>query len=496
MNILQSAFAGASWLAFFRIISQTFSWITTIIIARILVPEDYGMMEMATIFTGYVVLFSEIGLGSAIVQRDEITEDELSSIFWFVVGWGFLLSLSCLVIAYPTAAVFHNESLIPLTQSVAVIFMLGALIIVPQNILLRNLKFKLIGLIEATSVIISCVSMIIMASLGSGVWTLIGGNIVKTACRAVLVMSFSEWRPRFSFGFDRLKPYLQYGINVAVGNTFYYIYMKSDRFFAGRMLGASKLGYYSMALQLSVIPTDKVISLINRVSFPLFSRCQNDPKTFNDFFLKMVKILGIISLPLYCGGIFIADELILALLGTKWIDAIIPFKMLCVAQIFVALASVNAIVYNAKGLPRVNVYFNLANVILLPLSFFIAARYGLIYVAIPWITIHPLIRIVQTWMTLRLLALRISSYLKAISHPVYAVLSMMVVLISFRSVYFAALEPQKGVNVVYIIATLVLGAASYVGYYALFQRNVISVLWGLLTRRERPVLQSEPKMEA
>lgn len=496
MNILQSAFAGASWLAFFRIISQTFSWITTIIIARILIPEDYGMMEMATIFTGYVVLFSEIGLGSAIVQRDEITQDELSSIFWFIVGWGFLLSLSCIVIAYPTAAVFRNESLIPLTQSMAIIFMLGALIIVPQNILLRELKFKVTGLIEATSVIISCVSMIIMASLGSGVWTLIGGNIVRTACRAVLVMSFSGWRPRLSFEFDRLKPYLHYGIHVAIGNSLYYVYTKSDCFFAGRMLGASKLGYYSMALQLAVIPTDKVISLINRVSFPLFSRCQNDPKTFNDFFLKMVKILGIIALPLYCGGIFIADEVILALLGIKWMDAIIPFKMLCVAQIFVALASVNAIVYNAKGLPRVNVYFNLVNVILLPLSFFVAARYGLIYVAIPWITVHPLIRIVQTWMTLRLLALRISSYLKAISHPVYAVLSMMAVLVFFRSVYFDVFVPRQETDVIYIIATLIIGAASYVGYYALFQRNVITVLWELVTRRNRPMPQDDAKVEA
>lgn len=483
MNMLQTAFSGASWLALFRIISQTFSWITTIIIARILVPEDYGMMEMATILTGYVVLFSEIGLGAAIIQREEITRDELSSIFWFVVGWGVLLSLSCIVLAYPTAAIFRNKDLIPLTQAMAIIFILGSLIIVPQNILLRELRFKATGLIEAVSVIISCIAMIIMASLGSGVWTLIGGNIVRTACRAALVLSLSGWVPRFRFGFDQLRPYLRYGISVAVGNSLYYLYTKSDCFFAGRLLGASRLGYYSMALQLSAIPTDKVISLINRVSFPLFSRCQNEPETFNDFFLKMVKILGIIALPLYCGGVFIADELILALLGPKWMDAVLPFKMLCIAQIFIALASVNGIVYNAKGLPRVNLYFNLVNIMILPLSFFVVARYGLVYVAVPWITIHPIIRIGQTWMTLRMLSLRVSSYLRAISHPIYAVVSMIVILILFRSFYFTIIDPQKSMDVVYIVMTLVLGAASYVGYYLLFQRNVVAVLWGLVRRR-------------
>lgn len=494
MNVLQAAFTGASWLAFFRVISQTFSWVSTIIIARILVPGDYGMMEMATIFTGYVGLFSEIGLGAAIVQREEITQDELSGIFWFVVLWGFLLSLSCMIIAYPTAAVFHNKNLIPLTQTMSILFILGSLVIVPQNILVRELKFKVSGFISTTSIIISCISMIIMASLGFGVWTLIGGNIVRTACRAILLLSFSGWRPRFKFGFDRLKPYLRYGANIAVGNSLYYFYTKSDRFFAGRMLGASKLGYYSMALELSAIPTDKVISLINSVSFPLFSRTQNDPETFNDFFLKMVKILSIIALPLYCGGIFVADELILALLGPKWINAIMPFKLLCVAQIFIALGSVNAIVYNAKGLPRVNVYFNLVNLIMLPLSFFVAVRYGLIYVAVPWITVYPLIRIGQTWMTLRLLSLRISSYLEAISHPIYAVASMMAVLTLFQSIYFTEINPYRNMDIVYIIATIVLGAASYVGYYALFQRNVISVLWKLVKHRGRSVSQNEAQL--
>ncbi len=487
MNILHAAFAGASWLALFRIISQSFSWIATIIIARILVPGDYGMMEMATIFTGYVVLFSEIGLGSAIVQRDEITDDELSSIFWFVVGWGFVLSLSCILIAYPTAAIFKNNTLIPLTQSMSIVFILGSLIIVPQNILLRELKFKLTGLIEAIAVIISCISMIMMAKTGSGVWTLIIGNIVRTGCRAFMVMVFSGWRPRFKFGFDQLRPYLRYGINVAAGNSLYYFYTKSDCFFAGRMLGASKLGYYSMALQLSVIPTDKVISLINRVSFPLFSRCQNDTATFNDFFLKMVKILTIIAMPLYCGGIFLADELISLLLGPKWIDAIIPFKMLCIAQIFVALASVNAIVYNAKGLPRVNLYFNLVNFIMLPLSFFIAARYGLIYVAIPWITVHPLIRIGQTLMTLKLLSIGLSKYLKTISHPIYAVMLMIMILTLFRSFYFNVIDPHRTMDIIYVIAVIAIGAACYLGYYALFQRNVIAGLWGVVRRRD-PVL--------
>lgn len=174
----------------------------------------------------------------------------------------------------------------------------------------------------------------------------------------------------------------------------------------------------------------------------------------------------------------------------KGMFAILSSEIETFAQrlIFPALGSVNAMVYTAKGVPQINVYLNLVNISLLPLSFFIAAQYGLIYVAVPWITLYPLIRIGQTWLALRLLSLRISSYLEAISHPICAVASMMVILVLFRSIYFWVIEPQKSSEIVYIIATLVLGAASYVGYYALFQRNVILVLWELARRREHSSL--------
>ena len=121
MSVIKKAFKGAIWLSLFRTISQAFSWAATIIVARILVPEDYGLMEMATILTGYVALFSELGLGTAIIQREEIKDEELSSSFWLMVFWGFILAFICIILAYPTVAIFNEKRILRVTQSVSLL---------------------------------------------------------------------------------------------------------------------------------------------------------------------------------------------------------------------------------------------------------------------------------------------------------------------------------------------------------------------------------------
>jgi PST family polysaccharide transporter len=135
MSIVDKAFKGAIWLTLFRGSGQIFSWLTTIIVARILSPSDYGLMDMATILTGYVVLFSSLGLGMAIIQRENITENALSSLFWLLVSWGFFLAIVCLFLAYPTVAIFNEPRLLRVTQSVSILFLVGGLLIVPNNIL-------------------------------------------------------------------------------------------------------------------------------------------------------------------------------------------------------------------------------------------------------------------------------------------------------------------------------------------------------------------------
>jgi len=433
-------------------------------------------MEMATILTGYVVLFSELGLGAAIIQREDIQDEELSSLFWFVVFWGFVWGLSCIILAYPTVAIFNEVRIFRVTQAASLLYILGSLLIVPRNILTRELRYKTIGFIDTVAVIISCTLMIVIAKCGGGVWTLIGGLIIRDFIRAIIVFPVISWRPTFHFNFVEIRPFLKFGLNIAAGRTLYYMYTKSDRFFGGRILGSAILGYYSFALQLSSIPTDKLVSFINSVSFPVFSRYQKKNDKFNKFFLRLVKMIAFITFPIYIGGFFIADELIPLILGSKWMSIIVPFKFLCLAQLIISITTVNAVVINAKGLPHWNLYVNMINVLLMPASFYIAAKHGLNYLVIPWLTIQPLVRIGQTWITLRLLAISISDYFKSLMHPLFAVVTMLFVLSLSKFIYFQTLNPHFTNLVPYLVLTIIMGIISYAGYVMIFNRSFITAL--------------------
>ena len=479
MSIIHKAFKGSIWLAFFNGISQTFSWIATVIIARILIPEDYGLMAMAMILTGYVELFSELGLGAAIIQRERITEKELSSLFWFVLLFGILIGLSCILLAYPTVAIFNEKRILRVTQSACLLYILGSMLIVPRNMLERELRFKALGFIDAIANIISCIMMIIIAKSGGGVWTLMAGLMIRRLIMAILFFVASSWKPFFHFNISDIKPFLRFGLNIAIARTLYYIYQNSDRFFAGRLLGSTKLGYYSFALQLSNIPTDKVVSFINRISFPVFSRYQKKNEQFNKFFLKLTELISFIVFPLYIGGFFIADQLIPIVLGSKWESIIVPFKLLCISRLINANTIINAVVLNAKGYPHWNLYLTIVNVLILPPSFYFLARHGIVYLVIPWITIEPLVRVIHTWATLRLLEIPFSDYFKAFIHAILGTVFMLFFLTVAKSIYFNKINTLTQDLRLYSIMIIVIGTITYGIYVMLFQRSLITSILNL-----------------
>ncbi|MBT7260058.1 MAG: oligosaccharide flippase family protein, partial [Desulfobacula sp.] len=163
MSVIQKAVQQGSWLAAFKGATQLISWAATIIIARILVPDDYGLMDIATVLTGYASLFSELGLGAAIIQKKDTGQQAVSSVFWFTLMIGLFFGLLCFLLAHPTAVLFNEPRVIPLTRSVSLIFIINGLSIVPLNLMKKQLNFKMIGGIEMLSGLGSCLGMMGMA---------------------------------------------------------------------------------------------------------------------------------------------------------------------------------------------------------------------------------------------------------------------------------------------------------------------------------------------
>ncbi len=426
MSIVKKVFTGASWLAGFNIISQIFSWSITIVVARILVPADYGLMEVSTILTGYAAMFSELGLGSAIIQRRNSAPNEISSVFWFSFLISLLFALFCFPLSYFTAQIFKEPRVIYLTQAVALVFIFSGLQIVPFNLLKKELRFKAVGIIQMCGVIVSCVLMLILAHMGAGVWTLMIGMIVRSFVQMVLSYGMVKWRPRFYFNMKEATPYIKFGVATAISRSMFYVYDKSDRFFAGRIWSAKILGYYSLALQLAKLPTEKITVVINQVSYPAFSKLQDDPDAFNKFYLNIVKITMTMVLPLFVGGFLVSRELIEVLLGHKWMPIIFVFQYLCLTQVLTSLNAVNSFVHNAQGRPKWSMIYHGICAVFMPVSFYVAVQYGLNAMVVPWFTTYVFLCFGWIFVTIKKINIGLGSYISNIRHQLFATVAMIV----------------------------------------------------------------------
>jgi O-antigen/teichoic acid export membrane protein len=459
MSVESAVLKGASWLGFFKVISQLFSWAVTVMVARILVPGDYGVMEMATLLTSYAFFFSELGLGAAIIQRPKLTQAELSSIFWFGLGVSLLFAVSCFFLAYPTAAIFNEPRVIPLTKAVSVLFVVSGLQLVPLNLLKKDLRFKDVGRIQMIGVVVSCMSMLLIAHMGGGVWTLIGGHIIRAVTNLVQFAVKTNWTPDLHFRLSEVRSYLSFGISVAIARSLFFLYSKSDRIFAGRAFAATVLGYYSYALQLAEIPTEKIVVLINQVSFSAFSHLQDDAPQFNRLYLNMVRTTATIVLPMFLGGFMVGQDLIRLLFNPKWYPMIPLFEYLCLAQIVTALNAINSFVHTARGRPEFALRFNAVMALFLPLSFYLAVQHGINAIVIPWFTTYFIICGGWLLFTLRSISISVRLYGRVLWAPAVATLAMCLV-ISLSKVPLARLTSTSP-SIVALITEILAGAAVY-----------------------------------
>ncbi len=429
-------------------------------------------MEMATIFTGYISFFVEFGIGTGIINKDKISKEELSSTFWFLLLWGLLLAVTCLGLAPVTVSFFSEPGLYHLTQAVGILFIISSLSIVPRSILHRDLRFKEVGIIEIISVVTSCLIMVIAAMYGAGPWTLLLGHISKELISLILFFVRSRFIPSFCFSFYLFTPLLRFGTPVVLSTSLYYIYTKADRFFGGRAFGAEELGYYAIGLQLAAIPVEKIVSILQSVLFPALSKLKHQRENFNTVYLSFVEFLGLITFPLFIGGILVAPELVIVVLGEKWRPAIPPLQILLAGQLVMAISAPNGLIHAARGVPKWNLVFNMILTPALVVGFYFSAKEDELYkLALPWVTIFPLFQGAYIYITNRELGITMRRYLSHLMHPFFACLCMSACIMGINSFWSESKETPY-----YLSITIPLGALSYCLYFMTIGKNSIKRL--------------------
>jgi len=475
MNLKEKVMSGLRWSAGLRLLGQLFTWAVTIVVIRLLTPEDYGLMALAGVFIAFLSMINELGLGAAIVQRGDLDQRDLQSIFGFVLVASLLFSC-LLVVGAPLVAGFYNEpQLTTMLWILSLIFLFSGFSVLPRALLLKKLAYKKIATIELVGAIAGSVCTLTMALGGMGVWSLVGGYLSIRVVSMIGYYLFQPFLHRPTLRIKGMGAVLTYSGQLTLSRILWYLYTSAAAtLIIGKVLGKEILGLYGVGVYLACLPMEKVGGIINQVAFPAFSTMQDDPQHAGKQFLRAVRVLCFFSIPTFWGMSSIAPEIIKVFLGEKWLAAVVPLQ---VVAFIVPLRMVRNIMMPAlTGLGRADLDLKneIVAVVLMPLAILVATRWGLLGVSMVWVLIFPAIFIVNLENTRKLLKLSFSAAYREMWRAVLAGLVMYLSLIILKNVSIVDFTPQ--INMLIYMA---FGAAVYGSMTILMNHLVLREVIGL-----------------
>jgi PST family polysaccharide transporter len=391
---------------------------STVILARLLTPQDYGLIAMITAVTGFVALFKDLGLSMATVQKDIITHEQISTLFWINVALSVIVMLVALALA-PAIAWFSGEpKLQPLTLVMAVGFVFGGLCAQHSALLRRQMRFGTLALIDILQLAVSVVVGIITALAGAGVWALVYMTLSGSLFNAVAVWIVCRWRPSLPVRHAGVRSMLGFGANLTGFNILNYFARNLDNVLIGRVCGSVSLGLYAKAYGLLMFPITQITAPITSVAVPALSRLQNDPEQYKRYYYRAINVIAFITMPLVLILAALSKEIILIVLGDQWVGAARIFKVLA----FVAL--IQPIGANPTGWVFVSLgqtdRFLRWGMFIVPItiaSFVIGLPWGVLGVALSYMICGYLMLVPCLWWAFRCSPLSIYGWLRAIGRP-------------------------------------------------------------------------------
>jgi PST family polysaccharide transporter len=317
-DLKQKVTSGVYWSGLGRVVQQLVQFGLSVILARLLSPKEYGLMAMSMVFTGFAGMLADAGFNTAIVQRKELKETHIHTVFWMTFSSGLALSLLTFVLS-PLLAEFYTEpSLAPIFRVISLNFIFGGIGNVPSALLQRRMQFRTIAKIDISSLLLSGMVGVAMAMSGAGVWSLVGQSISASLLTSTFRCVSCRWLPKAIFCRSALKEIWSFSGSLYGFNFINYWSRTADNLLVGRFFGAPALGVYNRAYALMLLPITQINSVISQVIFPVFSSIQDDKERVKRIYLRAIGIVTLVAFPIMFGMLVTAGPFIETVYGRKW----------------------------------------------------------------------------------------------------------------------------------------------------------------------------------
>lgn len=454
-----------AWTGVVKWTTQILTWVSTVVVARVLTPADYGLVAIASTIINFVTMINEFGLGTAVVTNRTLSHRQVGELNCLAVLFGFVGFVVSGLMAFPLSRFFEVPELAWVLIAMGASFLIAAFRTIPTALLEKDLQFKSLALVEGGQAIIASLCVVAMALLGWGYWALVMGLIVGTCAWTVFTLVYRSHPFHWPI-LRSLADTITFSWHLVVMRVAWYIASNADRLMAGKILGQAAVGSYTFASTLASMPIEKVTGLVNRVTPAFFSTMQTDYAALRRYILNLTEGLALITFPAATGLALVAHDCVLLILGDQWKDVVVPLQLMALYGAFRSIMTLLSPTLLVTGLSRLGMLNSVWSIFVLLPAFYVGSWWGINGIAAAWIFGHPLVTIPLYSQVFKKIELPLSPYLRALWPAVSGCVVMVVVVLSAQVVL-----PQNWPLLIHLTCVAILGALTYMLTEWVFHRS-------------------------
>ena len=398
-SLKQSAVSGVVWKFLEKFSLQAFSFIVGIVLARLLMPSDYGLVSMANIFFAISYLLIDSGFSTALVRMKERTEMDYSTAYVTNIVLSFVFSLILIGLSTWMSRFYHEPRLKNIVIVNAIFLFLGSFVTVQNTRMSVNLQFKKQSIINVIVNIFNGILSIIMAILGFGAWSLVIPSGVVIIIRGALYWHYQHWFPRIAFSKDSFKNMFSFGFKITLTALLKAIYNNIYSLVIGRRFSAEDLGYYNRGNSYASLPSVTVANTLGSVSFPILSKINDDPARLQSAYRRMISLSGYVVFPIMIGLAVLAHPFVIVLVTEKWISCIPYLQVLCFALMWSPIHSLNYNLLQTTGRADLRLRVEIVQKILCIIVLIITIPRGILVMCFGSVVVSVLSLFINTYYT-------------------------------------------------------------------------------------------------
>jgi O-antigen/teichoic acid export membrane protein len=451
---------GLAWKGASQIFLQASRLVVAVILARMLSPHDYGLAAMALVLASLVIVFSDVALGAALVQRTRLSEADRSTAFWTSVSVGAICTVLGVALSGVFAGFYGDPAVQPLFAVLSLSFVVTSLATTQEALLVREMNFRSLELRMMIGTAVGAATGIYLAARGYGAWAIIGQQLAIAVVSTALLWLLSPWRPTFSFSRASLRSLGGFSGNVFAHRLLYYLHRNVDNLLIGRFLGPAALGVYGFAYNVMLVPFSRIAGPLTEVLFPAFSRMQHDRKRMTAIWVRAIRLVASFSVPALLGLVVVAPDFVSVVLGAKWADTdtTILIQILAWVGLLQSLQTLNPNILQALDKTDTLLRYTIVFFALHMTAFAVGLQWGVVGVAVGYLVSSLVVEPLFAWVTTRALGISPLVLLRGLSGVFQASALMFVAVLSTR---LLLLEAGIGAPL-RLLATVAVGIAVYV----------------------------------